>query len=132
MEAEVEFDEGSSIVGGGTLNCLSCAALISTLFLHNILHDGLNIKGTFTLGSVQFPAGSITFQLDSAQYGPYLPYVANFNQSGSSVVNLVNNSPLDLNLTVSNYEFAVCVSSMQFHKLIFFFFEGRYIKFESI
>jgi hypothetical protein len=102
LEAPATFFQSSSIIGGGTLNCQSCTAIIS---------------GQVNLGYLNFPGGSMTFEMNLGLQ-PYLPFVQSFNQSGSSYLILTNNSPLALNVTVSNFYFGGgTISSNQNSKL---------------
>jgi hypothetical protein len=92
LETTSTFNPGSSVVGTGTLNCQSCTAQIS---------------GHFDIGTFNFPAGTVTFQVDSqGQEGGYVANVLFFNQSGSSSLILSNNSPACLNFSVVNMHFS--------------------------
>lgn len=70
------------------------------------LFDQINAYGQFSIGALNFPSGSITFQLESG-FVDYIPQIQYFNQSGSSFLYITNNAPAVLNFTVANFYYTV-------------------------
>ncbi len=92
----------------GVARLSACRALLQYLpeaqFANNI--DSRHIAGPVSFGGVDFPAGTISFE----NSGPtaFVVFVERFNQSGSTVLSIVNNSPLPFNIEFVTYYFGVC------------------------